>query len=151
MNFIVYDNTTGLIEYTGFSVIVFTPRTEDQSDSDYAEQCIVERAAALASKESDGFSAIEGKADSRIQKVNLLDQSLVTRLPDAIDYPNVNRELRNALLSSCDWTQVPDTPLSSAVKESWRAYRVALRDLSDTLETFETAELSYSDLPEMPE
>lgn len=151
MNFIVYDNTTGLIEYTGFSVILFTPRTKEQSDSDYEEQCMIERAAALASKESEGFSAMEGEADSRIQKVNLFDQSLITRLPDAIDFPSVNREFRNALLSSCDWTQVPDTPLSSTAKESWRIYRAALRDLSDTVETFETSELSYSELPERPE
>ncbi len=36
---------------------------------------------------------------------------------------------RNALLSASDWTQMPDVPTATA--ESWRAYRQALRDLTD--------------------
>lgn len=52
------------------------------------------------------------------------------------------RMRRTALLSACDWTQMPDAPLSSDVKEAWRLYRQALRDLPTsqpdaTLETVE--------------
>jgi len=36
---------------------------------------------------------------------------------------------RNRLLTACDWTQMPDTPLSSAEKQAWADYRQALRDL----------------------
>lgn len=36
------------------------------------------------------------------------------------------RSQRNALLSSCDWTQVSDAP---ANQPAWAAYRQALRDI----------------------
>jgi len=40
-----------------------------------------------------------------------------------------NREYRNQLLSSTDWTQLPDAPLSDEQKSAYGAYRQALRDL----------------------
>lgn len=39
------------------------------------------------------------------------------------------RMKRDSLLSACDWTQLGDTPLESAVKIAWETYRQALRDL----------------------
>lgn len=36
------------------------------------------------------------------------------------------REERNQRLASCDWTQLPDSPMDRA---AWAAYRQALRDL----------------------
>tara|TARA_B100001093_G_scaffold434304_1_gene431721 strand:- start:4 stop:468 length:465 start_codon:yes stop_codon:yes gene_type:complete len=39
------------------------------------------------------------------------------------------RDSRNQLLSASDWTQFNDSPLSEADKESWAAYRNALRDV----------------------
>lgn len=39
------------------------------------------------------------------------------------------RSTRDALLTACDWTQTPDSPLSEAQQQSWRDYRQALRDL----------------------
>lgn len=39
------------------------------------------------------------------------------------------RRHRNALLAECDWTQLPDSPLSAEEKASWADYRKALRDL----------------------
>ena len=41
------------------------------------------------------------------------------------------RALRNARLFDCDWTQLPDAPLSDAQRERWRTYRQALRDMMD--------------------
>ena len=41
---------------------------------------------------------------------------------DALD----NRRYRNMLLMESDWTQVPDSPLSSAKKTSWATYRLSL-------------------------
>lgn len=39
------------------------------------------------------------------------------------------RAARSAKLSSCDWTQLTDSPLASEVKTAWATYRQALRDL----------------------
>jgi len=39
------------------------------------------------------------------------------------------RARRTALLAACDWTALPDSPLSEAQRIAWRAYRQALRDL----------------------
>lgn len=39
------------------------------------------------------------------------------------------RSQRNLLLSSCDWTLMPDSPLSAEQRAAWIAYRQQLRDL----------------------
>lgn len=39
------------------------------------------------------------------------------------------RSLRNSLLKDCDWTQMPDAPLSNEDKQRWATYRQELRDL----------------------
>ena len=41
------------------------------------------------------------------------------------------RRLRTQRLYDCDWTQLPDAPLSEAQREQWRTYRQALRDMMD--------------------
>lgn len=46
------------------------------------------------------------------------------------------REERNKLLSSCDWTQLDDTPLDNSAKLAWATYRQALRDLTDQQDPF---------------
>ena len=38
------------------------------------------------------------------------------------------RSERLSRLSSCDWTQLPDSPLKPAQRASWAAYRRILRD-----------------------
>lgn len=38
---------------------------------------------------------------------------------------------RDELLTQCDWTQMPDSPLDSTTKASWATYRIALRDISE--------------------
>lgn len=42
------------------------------------------------------------------------------------------RRIRNDLLASTDWTQVPDSPLSEEQKQAYRTYRQALRDMTFT-------------------
>lgn len=44
------------------------------------------------------------------------------------------RDQRNRRLSSCDWTQLADSPLSSEDKASWATYRQSLRDLPQNTE-----------------
>jgi hypothetical protein len=41
------------------------------------------------------------------------------------------RNSRDQKLSSCDWTQLPDAPLSEEELQAWRSYRQALRDVPD--------------------
>jgi len=38
---------------------------------------------------------------------------------------------RNTKLKACDWTQMPDAPLTDEQKASWRTYRQSLRDLPE--------------------
>ena len=40
------------------------------------------------------------------------------------------RQRRNIELTECDWTQIPDSPLSDEVKEQWKIYRQQLRDIT---------------------
>lgn len=57
----------------------------------------------------------------------------------AIEQPNPNisalssfvRQERNRLLSECDWTQLPDSPLTETQREQYRVYRQALRDITE--------------------
>lgn len=50
---------------------------------------------------------------------------------------------RNGRLSSTDWTQLPDSPLSTDMKNAWAGYRQELRDITDVLEGIE----SLDDVP----
>tara|TARA_B100000029_G_scaffold71680_1_gene63571 strand:+ start:549 stop:1013 length:465 start_codon:yes stop_codon:yes gene_type:complete len=50
---------------------------------------------------------------------------------------------RNNLLQGCDWTQLPDSPLTDEKKAEWATYRQSLRDVTkdvsselDTLDGF---------------
>lgn len=59
------------------------------------------------------------------------------------------RALRQARLTACDWTQMPDVPLSPALKTAWAAYRQALRDITETCSTPE--DVTWPDAPETSE
>lgn len=39
------------------------------------------------------------------------------------------RRQRDELLTECDWTQLPDAPLTAEQKATWMTYRQSLRDL----------------------
>lgn len=41
------------------------------------------------------------------------------------------RTERNARLTACDWTQMPDAPLTSEQRTAWAVYRQALRDVPE--------------------
>ena len=47
------------------------------------------------------------------------------------------RQRRNGLLSSSDWTQLPDTTLTTAEKTIWMNYRTELRNITNGLTTVE--------------
>ena len=42
------------------------------------------------------------------------------------------RTYRNMLLTSCDWTLMPDSPLSDSKQTEWKTYRQSLRDITKT-------------------
>ena len=42
------------------------------------------------------------------------------------------RAERDRRLADCDWTQVPDAPLTVTDREGWADYRQALRDIPQT-------------------
>jgi hypothetical protein len=43
---------------------------------------------------------------------------------------------RNTLLAECDWTQLPDAPLTNTQTTEWATYRQALRDITDQADPF---------------
>ena len=45
------------------------------------------------------------------------------------------RQRRNTLLSASDWTQLPDTTLTTAEKTAWMNYRTELRNITNGLTT----------------
>ena len=45
------------------------------------------------------------------------------------------RVRRDAKLTSSDWTQIPDSPLSEEIKAAWREYRTLLRDITDNFDS----------------
>jgi hypothetical protein len=60
---------------------------------------------------------------------------------EVIDAPYTYDEAMTALrterdrrLMACDWTQLPDVPLSQTQVTQWRAYRKALRDTPERVE-----------------
>lgn len=46
---------------------------------------------------------------------------------------NVLRMMRDQYLLGCDWTQLPDVPLTPAQVDAWRVYRQQLRDYINTV------------------
>ena len=51
---------------------------------------------------------------------------------DEIDNEAVSvRRERDELLKDSDWTQLPDSPLTSATKTEWATYRTSLRNVPD--------------------
>ncbi len=45
------------------------------------------------------------------------------------------RIVRDRLLAECDWTQIPDVPLTEDERSAWQAYRHALRDIPQDYST----------------
>lgn len=76
---------------------------------------------------------IEGIADDDNQVIN--DGQVIDRIrTDAELREQVAqyiRQQRAAMLSSTDWTQVVDAPLTQAKKEEFKTYRQALRDMPE--------------------
>jgi hypothetical protein len=58
--------------------------------------------------------------------------AIVTRAAEPVGMVAACRSLRRSRdmrLAACDWTQLPDAPLSASQRAAWATYRQALRDL----------------------
>jgi hypothetical protein len=55
------------------------------------------------------------------------------------------RTQRNKLLLESDYTQVSDSPLPPEIKEVWRGYRQALRDITEQTDPFD---ITWPDVPD---
>lgn len=107
-NYVVY-NEQGVIVKTGHCV-----------DSDLSLQAGV------------GETVVEGVADDATQRV--VDGLFVAKpaLSDSEKTAQVMEQVRrerDLILSSTDWTQVPDSPLTAEQRSEWQMYRQRLRDL----------------------
>ena len=49
---------------------------------------------------------------------------------------NIIRTERTQLLYACDWTQLPDAPLTEQQKTNWATYRQVLRDITNQADPF---------------
>lgn len=73
-----------------------------------------------------------------LDQLEVVNGAVVAKSQSDIDAANITEEwrklrvTRDDLLSACDWTQSPDSPLTDAKKAEWRTYRQALRDITDT-------------------
>ena len=156
IHYIIYNSTTGIISGNGSG----QPAPVDRSD--YIEDGVLNQEsyqAAIATAKSEfltavaktGYSAIEGSANPRTQKVNVSTKALVSYTPvDNTDWGAYNRKIRDNLLRGSDWTQFTDSPLTATKKSEWATYRQDLRDLPEDVDDFETAKMSTSDLPTEP-
>ena len=69
-----------------------------------------------------------------IYTVSVADKTEAEIEADTSSRAAQKRAERDRLLSACDWTQLPDSPLSAEKKAEWATYRTALRDLPEDQE-----------------
>jgi len=55
------------------------------------------------------------------------------------------RNIRNDLLIRSDWTQLPDSYLTSAKKSEWATYRAQLRNITEAVKTSPDTYLNFID------
>jgi len=60
------------------------------------------------------------------------------------------RAVRTKLLTDCDWTQIPDVPLTDEQRKAWQEYRQALRDIPQQLGDQDAIKIDDLYWPECP-
>lgn len=75
---------------------------------------------------ADGFEEVGGRWQNKWKLVDLSAEEIERKTQDAADSM---RRIRNARLTECDWTQLPDATVSNP--GAWAAYRQALREVTD--------------------
>ena len=89
--------------------------------------------------------AVVNPGDWRIDPDNNAVLDRIKRPKPERDWASLRTE-RNSLLASSDWTQSPDSPLTSEAKAEWAVYREALRDLPAN--TDDPSDPTWPDAPE---
>tara|TARA_B100001939_G_scaffold186773_1_gene160862 strand:+ start:2004 stop:2510 length:507 start_codon:yes stop_codon:yes gene_type:complete len=69
---------------------------------------------------TDDDGNVTTAADNEAAYRTEIDNAVATRI----------RAERDQKLSACDWTVLADSPLTTAKKTEWKAYRTALRDIT---------------------
>lgn len=59
------------------------------------------------------------------------------------------RQMRDTLLSECDWTQLPDCQLSADVIDQWKLWRQYMRDLPTLVDRPLSNVIQFNDPPEV--
>jgi len=73
----------------------------------------------------DPYLDVDGNVYS--VQIHSLSESEITQNQNQVE--SDQRTMRDHLLDVSDWTQMPDSPLSSSKKTEWATYRQTLRDL----------------------
>lgn len=77
-----------------------------------------------------GLTYMAGKCHAEGCKVDITqDPPVVLHNQNQVPVIALVRQRRNIMLTACDWTQGPDSPLSDSKKAEWQTYRQALRDV----------------------
>lgn len=97
----------------------------------------------------EGEAAIEGEVDTALY--DRIVDGVPVATPKTFDPVIAARLIRNLDLQACDWTQVPDSPLTEAQKEAWRTYRQALRDFPSIVSDCTSEDEVIALLPELPQ
>jgi len=83
------------------------------------------------------FNNEKERIDTELEALNIENEEKKIAeelaLEAARDYWKEFRNIRDSLLSRCDWTQSPDSPLTEEKKAEWATYRQSLRDLPITI------------------
>lgn len=77
---------------------------------------------------------VEAESDSQIGGTyngSSFTRMTVTDIRTDAEKKEAARKNRDGRLSFCDWTIMPDSPLSDSDKAAWQTYRQALRDVPE--------------------
>ncbi len=86
-----------------------------------------------------GTTYMAGKCHPEGCKVDISqDPPVILHNQNQIPTIALVRQRRNIMLTACDWTQAPDSPLSDSKKAEWQTYRQALRDITTTYSSLES-------------
>ena len=80
-----------------------------------------------------GENVMEGVADDSLHIIVdgvVHDKTPLSEEEKSADALSKLRIKRDLILKWCDWTQMPDSPLSESNKLAWQVYRQALRDIT---------------------
>ena len=113
-------------------IVILDSNTLSVSDWYFADSPIVPVPPGIRLEVPEGLSWSDVKGVQDGDQVTLVADPLKVQAKLDQAWTQLRTE-RNQFLAACDWTQIPDAPLSQEKKSEWAQYRQALRDLPDTI------------------